>query len=154
MNQEHFVTRQEKNDFRFRLYDTCLNLTFFVMFILFFTAISPIIYALFVVVYVLLVFLVSAVIVLGTAGLIFLNPDNFIVKLWSYLSNLDTNRAIALQQNVGPVFIGILGGLLVLSILGYIFKWRDEKFKPIVVFILGGLVFVISLFLVIMGGSQ
>ena len=149
MEKTNYITKEEKKNFLFRLHDTFCNMSIFTMILTLIIAIIPLVYVLFSFFYILITFLVTFIVVVITLGLIFLEKDNFISKMWAQIENLDVNRAINLQQTAGPVLLVILGVLLVLVYLGFFLKWRDSKAKSLAVMIVGSMIFFLSLLFIL-----
>ena len=143
----------EKQDFLNRLYDTFANLAVFLTVVAFIVAVAPLIYVGFVFAYVMIAFILSVFLIIFTLGLIFTVENNIVVRIWSSMDKLDVDKASNFQLAVGPTILGILGVLLVLLIVGFIFKMNKTKTKPIVVIILGSIAFLLLLVFVIVGGS-
>ena len=126
------------------LNDTLANVLIPASITLFIIGLLPIIYGFFVGLYYLFLFVFSAILVLATVGLIFLNQNNILVKLWSVEPNMDA--AINASRIGTPIMLGVCGAILVVVLILTIVSWKytNRRGKYIGILIVCGLIFLWS----------
>lgn len=139
------LTKLQRVDTKNRLYYTCLNVTIVLMVLSILVAFSPLAVALGFIGIAFLIFWASVFIVIFTVGLVFLEKDNIVSQMWAFLGKFDLQKSIEFQRVAAPIVLTLLGIFLLITFIGIFNKNRVDNKKGKATFIVGIILFIISL---------